>query len=64
MNRISAGKERNEQMLKSSSVQRTPAKHGQSGAGDDGSEKDKNLYTGKDFEDTFKPATPRRFDLG
>ena len=67
MNRISAGKERNEHMLKSASVHRTPAKmHGESGDGGDdiGSEKDKNLYTGKDFEDTFKPATPRRFELG
>jgi len=60
MNRISASKERNEHMIMAATLHNRTAGHRANGGNDDDH---KNLYTGKDFDDTFKPQTPRGFGL-
>ena len=60
MNRISIGKERSEGMI----IASTTRGGRMLGHGDDdeNGNADKNLYTGKDFKDSFKPKTPRGFN--
>ena len=63
MNRISEGKERNEGMILAKSMKRARPPVSLDGLLATGEIKNENLYTGKDFEDDFKPPTPRGWNM-